>query len=384
MVRPPRPAAILAQVAAQSTLSVLIYQRTHSPLPSALVFALGFVPYLLGAVLLGAVADRFPVRPVMVATQCVSAGFLACMAVPGLPFLVLLLLLMVNGTIAPIFQGARAAALPDLLPGGGYPLGRALLRIAVQTAQIAGFAFGGMLLTLVPTTTALLVAAGAMAASGLVLRLGVRARPARNSASTGGGSIVGHSVAGVATAFRLPLLRCLLLFAWLPPALAVAPEALVVAFVGRMGGGPALTGILLCAWPTGMILGNLLVGVLFGARLRDRCTVPMALVVFAPLPLFLLDPGATVIAVLLVVSGTGFGYLLGLDRRILDAIPDDARGRVLALASAGLMLAQGLGFAAAGAAAEFFAPHRVVAAAGVAGLVLVLTLGRVVSTRSNR
>ncbi|AXQ53599.1 MULTISPECIES: hypothetical protein [Streptomyces] len=55
------------------------------------------------------------------------------------------------------------------------------------------------------------------------------------------------------------------------------------------------------------------------------------------------------------------------------------RGRALTPALAGLTAGQGLGFAAAGAVAEFLAPHFVVAGAGVLGLaVLVLRAGAAV------
>src|SRR3954451_23086704 len=42
-------------------LTILVYQRTASPLLSALAFALGSLPYLLGGVLLSGIVDR--VRP---------------------------------------------------------------------------------------------------------------------------------------------------------------------------------------------------------------------------------------------------------------------------------------------------------------------------------
>jgi hypothetical protein len=49
-------------------------------------------------------------------------------------------------------------------------------------------------------------------------------------------------------------------------------------------------------------------------------------------------------------------YSIGLDQRLLEATPQHLRGRTLSLATSGLMLANGLGFAAAGAAAEFATP----------------------------
>lgn len=72
----------------------------------------------------------------------------------------------------------------------------------------------------------------------------------------------------------------------------------------------------------------------------------------------------------------GYPYAMALDQRTLEAAPVALRGRALTPALAGLMADQGLGFAAAGAVAEFLAPRFVVAGAGVLGLaVLVLCAG---------
>jgi hypothetical protein len=57
--------------------------------------------------------------------------------------------------------------------------------------------------------------------------------------------------------------------------------------------------------------------------------------------------------------------------RTLHATPRHLRGRTLSLATSGLMLANGLGFAAAGAAAEFATPQTVIVASGLGGLLAV-------------
>jgi len=44
----------------------LIYDRTRSPLLAAIAFAAGTLPYIVGALFLAGLADRFPRRTVMV------------------------------------------------------------------------------------------------------------------------------------------------------------------------------------------------------------------------------------------------------------------------------------------------------------------------------
>jgi hypothetical protein len=82
---------------------------------------------------------------------------------------------------------------------------------------------------------------------------------------------------------------------------------------------------------------------------------------------------------LLVLSGLGWAYSIGLDQRLLEATPQHLRARTLSLAASGLMLANGLGFAAAGAAAEFADPQSVIVASSLAGLPAVTLLARPVT-----
>ncbi|GAA1469180.1 MFS transporter [Nocardiopsis exhalans] len=372
--------SILALVAVQITLSVLIFERTGSPLLSALAFALGFLPQLVGASLLSSVADRFPARRVMVIAQLVSGAVMACMAVPGTPVWVMLALLVVSGTVAPVYSGARSAAIADVLDRDGFPLGRSLLRMAAQTAQIAGFSFGGVLMLATSPAAALLVAAALMAVSGLLVGMGTRARPGREVA----GGLVGSSWGGVREAFRLPRLRAVFLLTWVPASLFVWSEALAAPLAAGMGGGPMLVAMLLTAGPVGTVAGELLAGAVLTAEQRRRWMLPLACATFVPSLLFLLNPGPVLAVVALVVGALGYGYTLALDALLLEATPEEMRGRVFSVASAGLMITQGAGFALAGAVAEFVPPHLAVALAGVGGLVAVAVFGRRFTRRSGQ
>jgi predicted MFS family arabinose efflux permease len=55
--------------------------------------------------------------------------------------------------------------------------------------------------------------------------------------------------------------------------------------------------------------------------------------------------------------------------------PDEARGQVYGLAVTALKIAQGLGVAVAGLAAEHVPPHQVVASGGVLGVLAALGVG---------
>jgi predicted MFS family arabinose efflux permease len=356
--------ATLGNVIAQITLSVVVYQRTGSPLLSSLTFALGFAPYLLGATLLSAVADRRPARDVLVVCQVISCVTVAAMAIPGMPVVALLGLLLALGTVAPVFQGARAASLPDILTGAGYALGRSLLRLVSQSTQIIGFAAGGLLLLVLTGAQALIIAAAGFGIAAVILRWGTRYRPARVSAQAVQGSVARASLVGVGEVLSVPGLRPLLLLTWLPPAFAVAPEALAAPYADQISGGAGVVGLLLCSAPAGSVVGELLAGTMMRPQTRVRLVAPLAAVMFVPLLGFAIEPGAVTAAVLLAVCGLGFTYAMGLDQRVLAVTPETLRGRALTLALAGLMISQGLGFAVAGAAAEFLSLHVVIVGAG--------------------
>jgi MFS family permease len=70
-------------------LTVLVFDRTHSPLLTATAYAAGFLPWVVGGVLFGTVADRWPRREVMVGCDLARAALVAVMAVPGIPLLAL-------------------------------------------------------------------------------------------------------------------------------------------------------------------------------------------------------------------------------------------------------------------------------------------------------
>lgn len=83
---------MVATVAAQFALTVLIYAQTGSPFLSALVFAVGFTPHLVGGLLLSALVDRVRVRRLMVGCNFGSAALTSVMSIPGTPVAVMLCL----------------------------------------------------------------------------------------------------------------------------------------------------------------------------------------------------------------------------------------------------------------------------------------------------
>jgi predicted MFS family arabinose efflux permease len=364
--------SMLGTVVAAVALTVLVYEQTRSPALAGAVMALAFLPYLFGGVLLGAAADRLPARRVLVVCDLLSAALVAAMVIPGMPIAGLLILLFANGLISPVYQGVRAAVLPDVLPPGpGYVLGRSMMRMVAQSAQIVGYGVGGLLLTIVPPRGALALDAFSFAASAAVLRFGTARRPARTS---GTGSMARDSLAGIRRVLAHRQVRRILLFSWLVPACSVAPESLAAPYASHIGQPARVAGFLLMGIPAGTVAADLIVARLLPARLQRRLILPAGLLVFAPLVVFAASPRLGPALGLLVISGLGSAWAAGLDGLMIEAAPVALRGRALALESAGLMFIQGLGFAFWGIAGQYVPLVVVIPAAAVIGLLVVVVL----------
>jgi hypothetical protein len=121
--------------------------------------------------------------------------------------------------------------------------------------------------------------------------------------------------------------------------------------------------------PVGMIAGNFAVSKLMAPDARERSTRWLILLAGAALLGFSAALPLPVSAALLVVGGVGLAFMLGLQRRFLDAVPTAARGQAFGLLSAGLMVLQGVGPLVVGAVAQVMPIGAAIASAGVCTLV---------------
>jgi MFS family permease len=351
------------------TLAVLVYERTTSPLLSALAFTLSFLPHLVSGALLGGLVDRWPVRPLLVGGEVVEAVAVLAMIMPGVPIPVLLVLLFCMNLPVPLTSGARGALIADILPAEGVVAGRSLLRIVSQVAQIVGYAVGGSLVAWMSVQGALFVACGMSLCGAVVLFLAVHPRAAQGVPS---GSLARDSLRGVREVFAMPRVRRVMVFMWMVPFFTVWPEALGPPYVASLGLPSAVSGWWLVPVSTGTVVSEI-VGVFFLPFVR-RHVRTLAAVAFVPLLVFVGQPGFPYALALLTAMGLCSAYLLGLDQDLLDATPEDKRGRVYSLTSTGLLVTQGVGFALAGALTEVLPPYVVIVVAGVGGLLAVRLL----------
>lgn len=377
--RPIFAAHVLSMVGsffAEVALAVLVFQRTGSPLLTSLIFALGMLPYALSGVLLSGVSDRYPARRVLVTCDLLCAACVGVLALPFTPLALLFVLRAVLAMITPLFQGTRAASLADILEGDLYVLGRSLLRIVSQSAQIVGFGIGGLVLVVLSPRAALTAAVGTFLCSAALLRLGTLDRPAR---VVGNGPMMRQSLLGARQLLSHRRIRALLLWWWVPPMFFAVAEGLATPFAAAAGAGSAGVGLLLAAMPAGTVVSELAAGTLLSPATRAWIAMPLAGLALVPMALFAFHPPLPVAIGIMLVVGLCSAYALGMDQWFVEAVPEEMRGQAMSLLGAGMMTLQGLGMAVGGAVAEVAPPYAVIAGAGILGLVSTLLVLRSVA-----
>ncbi|WIV52632.1 MFS transporter [Amycolatopsis nalaikhensis] len=352
---------------ARVALSILVYDRTNSPGWAALAYALTFLPDLVGGPLLAGLADRHPPRTVMVVADAGRALAVAVMALPGLPLTAVACLLVGVQLVNPVWSSARAALLPQVLPGDTFVPGMGLLMMLVQAGQVAGFALGGLLVASIGTGGALLADALSFAVSAVFLMTGVRSRPPRESSGVRWWRHVRAGwtvVVGDRRRLALVALGCI-------SGIYIAGEAIAAPYAAELGGGAVVVGLLLGAYALGNVLGMAALSRIPPAR-RGRLLGPLAVLACAALVGCALRPDLEGTLALLTLSGVASSYNLIANTTFVQFTPEAQRAQAFGFALTALRVSQGVGVVLAGVAAERVAPHGVVAAAGVIGVVAAL------------
>jgi Major Facilitator Superfamily len=345
-------------------LTLLIYDRTRSPLLAAVAFAAGTLPYLVGALFLSGMADRFRRREVMVACDVIRAALVGAMLLPGMPLVALIILLYVVTTFQPPFDAARSAIVRDVVQGERYVLAATILQSTGRLMIVAGAAAGGLVVALAGARAALGVDVATFAASAALIQFGVRARPAAAPAS--GPSALLQLGAGVRLVFGDAALRTLLMLGWLDAFYAI-PGSIAPAYAARVGGGAVAAGLLIAGAEVGAAVGMPLFTKRIGPLTRLKWMGPMAVCTGGVLLLTVFRPGLAVSLAIFAVSGTFGMYQIAANTTFVERLPNERRAQALGLANAGLVAGQGLGFLLAGAAAEVVPPSTVIALGGGLG-----------------
>ncbi|NDL57636.1 MFS transporter [Phytoactinopolyspora mesophila] len=361
--------SVIGDQLARIAITLLVYQRTQSAGLTALTYALTFLPDFIGGAALAGLADRFPRRTVMVASDLGRAGLVVLMALPGMPLAVQAGLLFCVQLIAAPFSTARQAALADMLPGDRLTVGLGVISITYQAGLVLGFGAGAALVAQVGVSTALVINACTFVLSALIIRYGIHhyrpARPAAGEPAPGQWETIR---AGWAIVARSAQLRTLLAIACCSGFYAV-PEGLAVPYADQIGSGTVAVGWLLAANPVGTVIGMTLLRVIRPDR-RLAILGPMAVLSSLILLPTAWAPGLAITLVLWTLSGVFSAHDIVTQATYVRLVPTHRRGQAIGVAIAALRAAQGLGIVLAGLLAQFLTPAAIIAGAAALGTVV--------------
>ncbi|WP_433321158.1 MFS transporter [Micromonospora sp. CA-269861] len=359
---------------AKAAVTLLVYQQTESVALSAAAFAVSFLPWLLGGPVLAALAERYAYRRVMVACDLIRMALMLLIAIPGLPYQAVLVLIFAATLANPPSQAAKSALIPQLLTGDRLVVGLSLNSSVGQAAQVVGYVFGAAVAAIDPEV-ALLFNAATFGLSALLVRLGVRNRPAvMNPAHRS--HLLRETRQGFGIVFRTPVLRAIAVLVFSAMLFSIVPEGLAAAWANEEGRGAVSAGTaqaaIMVANPVGFILGGLLVSRLFGPARRLKLMRPLA--VLAPLVLVpvLFDPPPLVVALLAALCGFAVAGMLPMANGLfVQALPNGFRARAFGVMATGVQVIQGLAVLVTGVLAERFPIPIVVGVWSAAGVVLM-------------
>lgn len=350
---------------ARVALTLLVFDRTHSPLLAAVTYVASILPSFIGGLALSGLADRLPRRRVMITCDLSRAALVAVMALPGVPVAALVGLLFVVTMAGAPFNSARAALYPEILPGDRYVLGNAVTLTTMQFAQVTGFATGGVVAGLFGARTSLLADAATFILSACITVTWVHARPTANPGRARLSFLdVIHSTRLV---FSDPRLRSPMLLGWLVAFVDIY-EGVAVPLARSLRGGAVAVGMILASGALGTSIGSIAFSRLLRPTERARWMGPLAIAACGVLIFFAFQPSLAFALVILTASGVFCCYQVAASSAFVTAAPSARRSQAYGIAAGGISLAQGAAMVIAGAATRWLPPSVVIALGGALGV----------------
>lgn len=311
----------------------LVYRLTRSSEMLGLIGFLSQVPVFLFGIWAGSLADRFPRRRVIIATQTnalVQATLLAVLTFAGVvrPWHLLVLAFMLGLSYA--FEIPARQALLGEIAGPDMPNALALNSSIVNGARIAGPALAGWLVAAVGEGWCF--ALNALSFLGTLRALWVMDLPRRALPPASAGS---HLLGGLAYAWRTPLVRALLALVAASSIFGMAYLALLPVFAAEVLGSDArLFGVLQACTGAGALAGALALLARSGLKGLGRRVALGASAFGLGLAVFSLSRSPLLSGAALVVVGLGYITQMAGAMTLLQGLaPEQMRGRVMGLFS---------------------------------------------------
>jgi MFS family permease len=351
---------------AKVALTILVFDRTNSPLLAALTYALTFLSALIGGLGLSQLADRFPRRGLMVVCTSTQAALVAMMAIPGVPIPVLCVLVVAVGLVQSPAAAAQQAVTREIFTDDGLYLRSQDLRgITTNTVMLLGLAGGGILVVAIGPSWALAINAVTFLVATVVLAKYIEDRQAAGSKEDGWFD-------SAKWVFARPRMRVLLTMSWLV-GLVVIPEGLVAPLAMELGASGAAVGWLLAADPLGFVVGAYLLSRYVAAHHRTKVMGVLATLSSATLIAFVFKPNLILALTLLAVAGVFGAYQITVSATFNSLVPNEIRGGAFGIIRTGLRVSQGIGVLIGGAVAQGIgSATNTIAMAGALGVLIAI------------
>lgn len=188
---------------------ITLFVLDASVVEAGLVTACGYLPFLLISLPVGALVDRWPIRPLLIAADLGRAAALAAIpiayATGALSLPLVCAVQLVHGALTVVADAAHLAFLPALVARDQLLDGNTKLGVSYSAGELAGPGLGGLLVKLVGAPFALLADAASFVVSALLLA-GIRGGR-RSVARTPHESLGQQIRAGVRYVARHPVIR---------------------------------------------------------------------------------------------------------------------------------------------------------------------------------
>jgi hypothetical protein len=237
---------------------LLVLYLTGSPLRAGLVASAQSAPFLLLYLPAGALVDRWDRKRVMLAADgsraLLLASVAAALAIGGLTFAQIILVVILDGSCFVFFQLAESASLPRIVTRDQLPTAWAQNQARELGAEMAGQPLGGALFAI---SHLLPFAADALSyVVSFVTLLFVRpiSRPVRGNPNV---SLATEIAEGLAWLWRQPLLRTLVGLTGAANLVLNPLPLVVIVRVRQLGAGPLQIGTLLAFSGAAAIAGAL-------------------------------------------------------------------------------------------------------------------------------
>ena len=375
-----------------TALPLLAVAITTDPLAIGAVTAASFAPWLLFALVGGAVADRVDRRRLILVGQVARAaavgGFAALVAADRAGLAAVYAIALVIGVGEVVVDSALQAAVPHVAGGDLERANSRLSSAQLLANDVIGGPLGGVLFTVAPAipfaVDAGSFALGVVLVGVMVTPLQAPAEPVEAAGAAGGGRVGGSSMrADIAEGVRFLLAHRLL--AGLAGAVALSNLAdaavkglLVLLVVDRLGAADAVFGLVLAAGAVGGFVGAANAGRLTGAAGRRPVLVGSFLALGAGNAVIASAPRPELVAAGSFVAMFAVGSFNVTNSSIRQRVtPDRLLGRVVASSRLPAFGAVPIGGLGGGALARVIGLRPTLGVAAAVSLAIAALVARV-------